>query len=473
LQKLQNLQINLHTLPFISIVLPKFFLSFMNKILLRFAVTCTLIATIGLSGKAASTPPDHYLVSYKLVYSYTQDSLAKFWKHSHIPQIVVPVRNDVDMYEVTYKGMWLDSSFIIAKGVMYIPKTEKPAAEMIYCHGTRISIEQSYGVQDLEQVVCMMHAVDNYVAIFPFYYGLGGGEKEHVYQDVPTEAMATIYMLKACREIYPKIGRSTSGQLFITGYSQGGHAAMATHKVLESGAFPDIKLTASSPMSGAYDMVGAQSKTMFQKYDQPHYLPYLILSYQYAYHLWQGNVYDIFKAPYDKMIKDAFVQPRRFDYGYINSILPKIPKDMVVDSLVDKFKNDSSFAFTRKLRENCLCNWVPKAPMQLCACYGDNEVMYQNTENAYAAMHQYTDVVHERLFGKHLSHNPCAPFAILYSKFFFDGFRKGKKHPEHIPAGKKLILALGIDIANRQAKNHMRKTGKAENDALASRKGKK
>ena len=135
------------------------------------------------TSKASFTPPDHFLVEYKLKFSYSKDSLERFWKKSHIPQIVVPVNNAVDMYEVTYKGLWLDSTFILAKGVVYIPKAEKPSAEMVYCHGTRIAVEQGYGIQDLEQVVCMMHAVDGYIAMFPFYYGLGGGEKEHVYQD--------------------------------------------------------------------------------------------------------------------------------------------------------------------------------------------------------------------------------------------------------------------------------------------------
>lgn len=422
--------------------------------------------------KAAFNPPDHYLVSYELKYTYTQDSLDKFWKRSHIPQLVVPVKNAVDMYEVTYKGLWLDSTFIIAKGVMYVPKVEAPTAEMVYCHGTRISIGQSAGIDDLEQVVCMMHAVDNYIAIFPYYYGLGGGEKEHVYQDSWTEAMATIYMIKACREIYPKINKATSGQLFLTGYSQGGHASLATHKMLESGNFPEITLTASSPMSGAYDMTGEQAKTMFKHYDRPHYLPYLILSYQYAYNLWQGDVYSVFKEPYGSMIKKAFAQPRSLDYAYVDSILPKVPGEMVQDSLVESFKNDPKFPFTCKLKENCLTDWVPKAPVQLCACYGDNEVMYQNTEVAYASMSAKTDKVYKRVFGKHLSHNPCAPFAILYSKFFFDNFRKGKKNVARIPAGKSLILKLGISIANKQAKRVLKKTGKVEEDALASRKGK-
>ncbi len=143
-----------------------------------------LMSSFTYTASAASfSPPEKYAVSYKLKYTYTQDSLDRFWKRKNIPQIILPVRNAVDMYEVTYKGLWLDSSFILAKGVMYIPKGEKPAAEMVYCHGTRISIDQSYGIDDLEQVVCMMHAADGYIGLFPFYYGLGGGEKEHVYQD--------------------------------------------------------------------------------------------------------------------------------------------------------------------------------------------------------------------------------------------------------------------------------------------------
>lgn len=416
--------------------------------------------------------PEKLLVEYKLVYSYSQDSLDRFWKRKNIPQIALPVKNAVDMYAVTYKGLWLDSSFILAKGVLYVPHVNKPAAEMVYCHGTRISIDQSYGIDDLEQLVCMMHAADGYIGMFPFYYGLGGGEKEHVYQDAWTEAMATIYMIKACRELYPSLQLSTSGQLFITGYSQGGHAALATHKFLESGAFPDVKLTASSPMSGAYDMTGEQSKTMFRHYDRPHYLPYLILSYQYAYKLWPGDVYDVFKSPYKELIQEIFAQPRAVDYGKMDEILPKVPKDMLKEEVVEIFKTDSCFDFTCKLRENGLKNWAPKAPTQLCACYGDNEVMYHNTEEAYKSLRAVSPNVYKKVFGKHLSHNPCAPFAILYSKWFFDNFRKSRKHPEKMPAGKALIAKLGISLANAQAKKTLRRTGKVEEDALASRRKK-
>ena len=450
----------------------------MKNLLFRLWATCLLLVVVCFSSMASSPPtasaaPDHYIVEYKKVFSYTKDSLNRFWKQKHIPQIMVPVRYDVDMYDVTYKGIWLDSTYIKARGVLYVPKGTEKLAEMVYDHGTRISVDMGPGIQDLEQLICMMYSVDGYISMFPYYYGLGGGEKEHVYQDSYTEAMATIYMVKACREIYSKIGANTSGQLFITGYSQGGHAAMATHKMLETGAFPDVKLTASAPMSGAYDMTGVQAQTMYKKYSRPHYLPYLILSYQYAYHLWPGNVYDVFKAPYNTQMEKVFAQPRHFDYGYVDSILPKIPSQMVNDSLIERFRSDTSFAFSKKLKENCLSEWVPKIPMQMCACYADDEVMCQNTQKTYEYMHARTNVVHKRVFGKHLSHNPCAPFAILYSKTFFDGFRKGKAHPEKYGKGRKMLLAIAIAQANGQAKRHLKRTGKLETDALASRSHKK
>ncbi len=442
------------------------------KKLLSSSVLLTFFLFAFIQTKAFN-PPDTYMVSHKLIYSYTEDSLERFWKANSIPQILIPVENAVDMYEITYKGMWLDSTFVMAKGVLYVPKSDKPLAEMVYCHGTRISVAQGYGIQDLEQVVTMMHAADGYISYFPFYYGLGGGEKEHIYHDAFTESMSVIYMVKACREILPTIGAKTSGQLFVTGYSQGGHAAMATHKMLETGAFPDIQITASSPMSGAYDLTGVQATTMFREYDRPHYLPYLLLSFNYAYDIWDGDIYEVFNAPWNKDLKKYFAQPRTIDYGYLDSVLPRIPNKMIIDSMVSLFKTDTNFIFTKKLRENNLYNWTPKAPIQLCACYGDNEVMYQNSEVAYEYMHPKAPQVHKRIFGKDLSHNPCAPLSIVYTKVFFDNIRKGKKNIYKVPFGKRIILAIGVAQANKQARKYKKKHGSVEEDPLAARKKKK
>lgn len=422
-----------------------------------------------VSNATAFETPEKFMVEYKLNYSYTLDSIRQYCKNNNIPRFVFPSHNSVDMYEITYKGLWIDSTFIIAKGVLYVPKITKPAAEMVFCHGTQINVDVTYGIQDLQQTICMLHAMDGYISYFPFYYGLGGGEKEHIYQHAWSEAMATIYMVKACREIYSEIGAKTSGQLFATGYSQGGHAAMATHKMLESGIFPEVPITASSPMSGAYDMTGKQAEVMFRPYIHPFYLPYLVLSYQYAYNLFQNDIYKAFKAPYNEQIKTLFKQPRMLDLVYVDSVLPKIPATILTDDLVAKFKSDSEFNFKTRLKENDLWNWKPKAPVQLCACYGDNEVMYDNTQKAYNTMRQLSPNVYKRSFGKHLSHNPCAPFALVYTKFFFDNIRSGKKKPQSMH-GLGGLLKIAISVADKKEKHFEKKSGAILTDPMASRK---
>ena len=77
------------------------------------------------------------------------------------------------------------------------------------------------------------------------------------------------------KQLNVELNQKTNSQLYLTGYSQGGHACLATHKKLQE-TFPKIKITASSPMSGSYDMSGAQSKVMFSPYPDPAYLALLI-----------------------------------------------------------------------------------------------------------------------------------------------------------------------------------------------------
>jgi hypothetical protein len=87
------------------------------------------------------------------------------------------------------------------------------------------------------------------------------------------------------------------GQLFVTGYSQGGYVAMATHRALQDEA---QTVTASAPMSGRYAL-SAFGDAIFQGQvtgGSPVNLTLLITSYQNAY----GDIYsdttDVFEAQY-------------------------------------------------------------------------------------------------------------------------------------------------------------------------------
>jgi hypothetical protein len=398
-------------------------------------ITLVLALLVTYSSFAFTNVPSSYLVSATLVRSHTKKTLHALWKKHHVPTIAMPIKDDVDIYEVIYKAPWIDSStWINCSGIMYVPKLKgaKKAPTFMFGHGTQISKARDITDEDSQQDICLFMAADGYLALYPDYYGMGKGDGHHLYQHAWSEGMSFLYMLYAVEEFKKSKNYETNGQLFLTGYSQGGHASFAAQKYIEAAHDPRFKVTATSPMSGAYDMTGEQAKYMFQVYPRPFYLPYLIISYQTAYHIFPNpDIYSVFKAPYDSMLKGFFGEVRDKSYDDLDRIMPKIPSEVVKPELVEQFKNNPDFAFLTRLRENNLTEWKPEAPVQLCYCKGDREVNYKNSEVVYDHMTKAgkKDI---RLNNQsdHLDHNTCAAFAVLSMKAFFDRYKKHGANPK-------------------------------------------
>lgn len=403
-----------------------------------------------------------YLVSYSLVKSHTKKTLNELWKKNKVPKIALALRNEVDIYEIVYRAKWIDGSWRNASGIYYVPKVDKPVPYFMFGHGTQIQKHRDISDGDSQQFICLAHAADGYAAMYPDYYGIGKGEGKHLYQHAWSEAHAFIYMLYAIDELNKTLNVKHNGQLFLTGYSQGGHASMAAHKYLEELNDPRFKVTASSPMSGAYDMTGEQEKYMFEEYPRPFYLPYLLLSYQEAYCILDDdNAYCAFKAPFDSLLYPFFERNDHKTLDELNRLMPKIPKDVVNDSLVNLYLTKPDFEFKKRLAENNLTHWKPRAPMQLCYCKGDKEVNYKNSEVAYYSFLEMgvpPNQVKLNNQSDYLDHNTCAAFTVLATKYFFDHYKKKGKNPKmkEMPPFKKWVR----EIVKKKIEKQFRKDGK-------------
>jgi len=402
--------------------------------------------------------PEKFLVSSTLVKSHSKKALKEMWKKKHIPTIALPVNCGVDIYEVIYKAPWIDSTtWINCSGIVYVPKVEgKSVPTVMYGHGTEIRKGRNISDDDAQQGICLGFATDRYLALYPDYYGIGKGDGQHLYQHAWSEGMAFLYMLYAVEELKQQLNIQTNGQLFLTGYSQGGHASMAAHKFIEAAKDPRFVVTASSPMSGAYDMTGEQAKYMFQVYPKPFYLPYLLISYQKAYNILNSDdPYSVFKSPYDTLLPQFFGEVRNKTYSDLDKIMPKIPKDIVKDDYIKDYINNPNFPFKVRLKENNLTQWKPMAPVQLCYCKGDREVNYKNSEVAYTEM-KNLGVQNVRLNNESdfLDHNTCAAFTVLATKNFFDRFKKHGKNPrlKNIPPFKRWIVNMVKKKVEKQYK---------------------
>ncbi len=414
----------------------------MRKTILLFLLTLGLSLTFDASAQ---------LISYTKVDSFSVGRLGERWKRMGIPQVISKVRNAVDVYDITYCTTYGDSSCVMASGLYFVPLgLKKPAPLLIYNHGTTVRPQRKLGYNGEDQI-CLMFATDGYAVCEPDYVGLGYGERRHLYIHADSEANAGIDMMKAVVELDSIIGLQRDPMIFISGYSQGGHAAMAVHRKLQEKFSDQYTVTASSPMSGPYDLDGVQAEVMFHEYTQPHYLPYLLLGYNEVYNIFRKDQFHdlVFKPPYNDIVLGVF--NGNHSVGNINDTLPSVPKDMLSDSLIDLFVNDDGFIFKQLLRENSMDNWVPERPMQICYCSGDEEVVYTNALVAYDHMRANgaKNVKLRKAGGKKFTHRKCADWAVLYTKMYFDSFRKGSRKGRKGPVFKRMLIGIAKGVMKR------------------------
>ncbi|MCO5249138.1 MAG: hypothetical protein M9887_09355 [Chitinophagales bacterium] len=406
--------------------------------------TLSLFIACLIIGHSQLHAENKYLISYKLKYSMTKDEVLTYWKENKIPKIILPVTHGVDIYEIVYNAPWVDGTMIKASGLYYVPQNEKgkrpqyPIA--VYHHGTTLNIDRGDIFKNPQYGIALGLTTDGYISLVPDYYGLGLGDKTHLYQHAWSEAMSTIYMLYAIDEVNKELGIQASSDVYLTGYSQGGHATMAAQKYLEELNDPRFHVVASAPMSGAYDMSGAQAKVMFQKYPQPFYLPYLLVSYQTAYNYWNGDIFEIFKKPYDS-ISHVFLDGKHY-YEDFNKAIPEVPADILKPEYVKEFIDNPDYPIKKLIEENNIYEWIPKAPTFLCYCASDDQVSGENSVVAYNYMKEHgAKKLMTKNFSNVFNHDDCALFAVVGTKFFFDNIRNGKPYDKKNNRFKRFLIS--------------------------------
>ncbi len=187
-----------------------------------------------------------------------------------------------------------------ASGALMIPTggagCTGPRPVVVYAHGT--TLDKNYNIALLGStnsaaseagLVAAMYAAKGYIVVAPNYAGYEASTLGyHPYLNADQSSKDMIDALTAARKAIARIGNGTSdnGKLFLTGYSQGGHVAMATQRAMQAAGMTVTGLAGGSgpyAMSTFIDAIfGGQpilGGTLF--------LPLLSTSWQKAY----GNVY--------------------------------------------------------------------------------------------------------------------------------------------------------------------------------------
>ena len=169
----------------------------------------------------------------------------------------------VDVYQIKYETVGAKGEDTTASGALMVPVGLDPKCLgarpiALYAHGTVPN--KSFNIADLTRAdnaegvaTGAVLAGQGYIVVAPNYAGYDTSTLGyHAYLNADQQSKDTIDALAAARSALPVISSPTvtdSGKLFITGYSQGGYVAMATHKAMQAAG---MTVTASAPMSGPY-----------------------------------------------------------------------------------------------------------------------------------------------------------------------------------------------------------------------------
>jgi hypothetical protein len=328
-----------------------------------------------------------------------------------------------------------------ASGALMIPSGMDGSCQgarpiVMYAHGTNTSKPFNMATLSGNSEALLMAAIfasQGYIVVAPNYAGYDTSTLAyHPYLNADQQSKDMIDALAAARSALSGVGASDGGKLFLTGYSQGGWVAMATHKAMQAAG---STVTASGPMSGPYALA-AFGDAIFEgevNTSGPLNFNMLVTSYQHSY----GNVYsaptDVYETQYAQSADELLPNANGISFVYGQNELPQnalfnstppspayaamtpatTPANLApifaqgfgannlitnayrLSYLQDAGANpDGGFptvttgvpatapanGLRKDLATNDLRNWAPSAPVLLCGGDSDPTVFYFNTQ---------------------------------------------------------------------------------------------
>ena len=353
----------------------------------------------------------------------------------------------IDFHHIAYSTVGAAGEPTTASAALLVPTGTDPACSgkrpvLLYGHGS--SFQRKLNMADISDASneganrvgspAALYAAQGYVVVAPNYAGYDtSGLSYHPHHIADQQAKDMIDALSAARSAFSRLPQATAenGKLFITGYSEGGYVAMATHRAMQAAG---IHVTASAPQSGSYaESLAYEGLAAPGALDEPGSFP-LSIQLQLVMQItaWQkayGNLYaapsEVYPAAYAGTLESllptnadsrTLVASGKFPKYFLSSEMPNYPglstarkgyfgppaqslmnAGYLTRVLADIAANPCpvtspvaplACAPAHPMRaawiKNDLRTWAPSAPMLMCGGSGDPEVSFENARLTHA-----------------------------------------------------------------------------------------
>ena len=307
------------------------------------------------------------------------------------PDLPEQFTSGFDSYKVTYCTVDAvlprerEAQPTVVTGMVSVPRTAGRLSTVAYQHGTSVSFYDAPSNPNIVGPLAAggesfegppstaVFAGNGFIYIGPDYLGLGDSTVPlHRYFHAATEASAAVDLLAAADRVLAALHVQRNGSLFVFGFSQGSHAALALHRELES---TGVDVTATATVGGIFDveqwfLSALDNQTTITL---PLYMAYILLAYDDIYDVYRRKT-DVFRQPYASTVADLFDMKHFFDD--VLAGMPPTTRALLTPSFAAKLASDPETPLRVRLRENTVDRWRPRAPVRLYQTTDDEEAPY-------------------------------------------------------------------------------------------------
>jgi hypothetical protein len=294
----------------------------------------------------------------------------------------------VKAYQIIYTSIDHTGAQIPVSGVVLVPQATGPMPLLVYQHAT--IIENSSAPSEVTgsaqtKALMSVFAADGYVVAMPDYVGTGlvtNYPSEYLYAS--SEAANGEDIITATQTLLADLNVQTNGQLFLTGYSEGGQAVSALAELLQSNS---VAVTAATLMEGPYNMTAVMNHFLSNSIDLEQLPVGSLISAKaiYAYagiYSWEP-LSGIFRFPYDYLVKKDFGVPNPPIWN-LALFYPSKTDSMFLSSFLAKVKGGD---VGTDIASNDTDAWVPSAfPVTILTSLSDTLIPPEVAIDTYNKM---------------------------------------------------------------------------------------
>ena len=141
-------------------------------------------------------------------------------------------------------------------GLMSVPTKRSVRGTVLWMHGTNFDRSTSVSAPSLQEGIFLsaVFAGGGYLYLAPDLVGLGVSKDTQAYLYNPSTIDVTLDLLRAAQTITQGLNRAWNSDLFVTGFSQGGHDAVVIARELERLNHPQWRVKAVAGIEGTYNL---------------------------------------------------------------------------------------------------------------------------------------------------------------------------------------------------------------------------